>query len=176
MSKLVPVVTHTEAARYAFCVVNGKCQSKLPGVETTLEWLREEVNCTDVRRACETGHCGVCAIVVDGESLKACSVLARELEGRQIFTSSALALTGRRAAVAMVRATEARQPFQCGYCQPAFLIAATDLLERNASPTEAEIRSAFAGLLCRCTGYQSIVETVLLAAKYLRESPHLNVN
>lgn len=156
----------------AFCVVNGKCQTGHPGAETMLEWLREKADCTEVHRACGTGHCGACAVIVDGRTLKSCTALACELQGRQVFTLSGLARSGRPAAVALLNAIEASKPFQCGYCQPAFVFAALDLLERDPMPSESRIRSEFAGLLCRCTGYQSIVETVSIAARALREPPH----
>lgn len=147
-----------------FCTVNGKAYDPPANATTALEWLRDEAGCTDVARACETGHCGACVVVLDGRSVKSCSLLAGELEGRQVHSLQGMALAGRAPFAAIERAVRARQPFQCGYCKPAFLMAACDLLESQARPTEKEVREAFAGLLCRCTGYQAIVEAVLLAS------------
>jgi aerobic-type carbon monoxide dehydrogenase small subunit (CoxS/CutS family) len=146
-----------------FCVVNGSAQEPPVAATTALTWLREEAGCTDVARGCETGHCGGCAVLLDGQPVKSCSLLAGELEGRQVHSLQGLAHLGGETFEALERAVLATQPFQCGYCKPAFMIAAWDFLEKSRRPGEKEIREAFAGLLCRCTGYQSIVDAVLVA-------------
>ncbi|MCF8169373.1 MAG: 2Fe-2S iron-sulfur cluster binding domain-containing protein [Rhodoferax sp.] len=161
--------TAQTGARYAFCVVNGDLQKQAPGSETLLDWLRDAIQCKDVPRPCETGHCGACVAIVGGTSVKSCSMLAREVEGKEIFTLNGLELSGRKPVAALQQALKSVKPFQCGYCQPAFVVAAIELLEANVAPTESEIRDSFAGLLCRCTGYQMIVDAVLLAAKMLTE-------
>lgn len=155
----------------AVVIVNETRQAGPTGGETLLEWLREQVRCTDVRQGCDTGHCGVCAVLVDGRPVKACSMLACELEGLPVITRSALELTRTRAVEALTAAIGKAQPFQCGYCESAFMMAAVDLLEREPGATEASVRHAFSGLLCRCTGYQSIVDAVLVAASSLSPMP-----
>jgi len=152
------------------CRVNAVVHPPSSGAETLLEWLRGSAGCTDVRQACDTGHCGACAVLVDGRAVKSCSVLAGEVEGREVLTLAGLESASRPAARAVLDAVATMRPFQCGYCQPAFVIAAIDLLGSEAAPSECAVREAFTGLLCRCTGYQSIVGAVLLATRTLQAS------
>lgn len=159
-----------QSAATGFCRVNTLARHDAPCKESLLEWLRDTADCVDVRQGCDTGHCGACAVLMDGLPVKSCSVLAQEAQGRDIHTLSGLSQLKHPAAAAVLAATEQSQPFQCGYCMPAFMLAAIALLQDKPEPTAAEIRNAFAGLLCRCTGYQPIVEMVFLAARMLRSA------
>ena len=151
-----------------FCRVNTVARLEVPAGESLLEWLREATDCVDVRKGCDTGHCGACAVLVDGVPVKSCSVLAQEAGARDVHTLAGLSLLDQPATQAVLAAAEQRQPFQCGYCMPAFMLAAIALLQDTPDPTDAQIRDAFAGLLCRCTGYLPIVDMVGLAARLLR--------
>lgn len=155
---------------HGFCRVNTVTQTDPADAQTFLAWLRDTANCADVRKGCDTGHCGSCAVIVDGMSVKSCSVLAHEVRHRDVYTLAGLPLLDLPAAKAVMKASEQLRPFQCGYCASAFLIAAIDHLQDMPQPTESTIRAAFAGLLCRCTGYQPIVDMVLLAARLLLDS------
>ncbi|MER1967565.1 2Fe-2S iron-sulfur cluster-binding protein [Castellaniella sp. GW247-6E4] len=158
-----------EPAQPGFCRVNTVTRQGAPGGESLLEWLRDELDCLDVRKGCDTGHCGACAVLVDGLPVKSCSVLAQEVGARHVHTLSGLSLLKDPAVVAVLAAVDQRQPFQCGYCVPAFVLAAIALLREAPDPMEADIHAAFAGLLCRCTGYLPIVEMVMLAARSLQD-------
>src|SRR5262245_32000896 len=131
--------------------------------KTLLEVLREDLNLTGTKHGCELGECGACAVLVDGEPMLSCLLLGLECEGRSIETVEGLARGGQlhplQTAFADLGAA------QCGYCTPGFLMTAKALLARNPSPTPDQIREALSGNICRCTGYQQIVEAVEAAAK-----------
>lgn len=154
---------HTESV--PFCHVNGLPRVRPSCEGTLLDWLREELELDDARPACETGHCGACAVLMNGRAVKACSVLACEAEDGEVLTLTALSKKSGSAVQAVLNAMHEQRAFQCGYCVSAFVLAAVELLERLPKPTEDDVRCAFDGLLCRCTGYQSIVDAVLLAAR-----------
>lgn len=148
--------------------VNGEAREVLfAPYKTLLEVLREELGLTGTKHGCELGECGACAVLVDGEPQLSCLTLALECEGRAVETIEGLArgpeLHPLQAAFADFGGS------QCGYCTPGVIMTAKALLERNPSPTRDEIREATAGNLCRCTGYQQIVEAVEDAARVLRE-------
>lgn len=159
-----------EGLSFGFCRVNEVVLHDVPGPETLLEWLRDTASCVDVRQGCDTGHCGSCAVLVNGVPVKSCSMLAREAEGHDVYTLSGLALLECPEAQAVMKAAEQIQPFQCGYCVSPFLLAAIQLLHETPAPTEVQVREALIGLLCRCTGYQSIVDMVLQAAQLLESA------
>lgn len=150
-----------------YCKVNGVDTPASTGPETLLQWLRADAGCLDVPAPCEAGYCGACAVSVNDRAVKSCAVLACELAGGEVRTLAGLSCSGRAPVEALERAIQERHPFQCGYCKPAFIFAAYELLEQNSAPTEQDIRGAFAGLLCRCTGYQSIIDAVAAAASLL---------
>jgi aerobic-type carbon monoxide dehydrogenase small subunit (CoxS/CutS family) len=133
---------------------------------TLLEVLREELGLPGTKHGCELGECGTCTVLVDGQPVLSCLVLAAELEGRSIETVEGLqrgnALHPLQEAFADLGAA------QCGYCTPGILMAAKALLAANPAPTRAEVRAALAGNLCRCTGYVKILEAVEGAAAKLR--------
>ena len=147
--------------------VNGEqAETLFAPYKTLLEVLREDLGLTGTKHGCELGECGACTVLVDGEPQLSCLVLALECEGREIRTIEGLArgpeLHPLQAAFADFGGS------QCGYCTPGVIMTAAALLERNPDPTKDEIKEATAGNLCRCTGYQQIVEAVADAAAKLR--------
>ncbi|HET7197590.1 MAG TPA: (2Fe-2S)-binding protein [Burkholderiales bacterium] len=134
--------------------------------KTLLEVLREDLGLTGTKHGCELGECGACAVLVDGEPRLSCLTLALECEGRSVQTIEGVA---RGAELHPLQAAFADfGGSQCGYCTPGVIMTAKALLERNPSPTRQEIKEATAGNLCRCTGYQQIVDAIEDAAAKLR--------
>jgi aerobic carbon-monoxide dehydrogenase small subunit len=138
-----------------------------PG-ESLLFVLRERMGLPGSKNACEQGECGSCTVYLDGIPVCACLVAAGQAQGRDIVTVEGLA-RGRGAALHPVQqAFIDAGAVQCGFCTPGLLVAAHDLLERDPDPADADIREALAGNLCRCTGYEKILDAVRLAAQRLR--------
>ncbi|MCC7442100.1 MAG: (2Fe-2S)-binding protein [Bdellovibrionales bacterium] len=157
------------------CTVNGAAQ-ELQGhpMERLLDSLRD-TGLTGTKEGCGEGECGACTILMDGEPVNSCLVPLAQAEGAELCTVEGLpARAGRkvsedRAALHPVQACFVSEGgAQCGICTPGMLVAATALLERNAEPTDAEVREALAGNLCRCTGYMKIVNSVMAAAREMR--------
>ena len=132
-----------------------------PG-DTLLELLRRE-GYKGVKKGCETGDCGACAVLLDDRAVNSCLVLAAKADGRTVTTVEGLEADGRLSV--LQEAFLDAGAVQCGYCTPGMLIAATDLLNRNPHPSEEEIREAISGNLCRCTGYVKQVEAIELAVR-----------
>ena len=128
-----------------------------------LEVLRDTLEMTGTKEGCGTGDCGACTVLLDGKPVNSCLVLAPEAEGRQVTTVEGLAQGGRLHPVQ--RAFVDNGGLQCGICTPGMIMSAVALLERNPAASEAEIRYAVAGNLCRCTGYDKIVRSVEAAAR-----------
>ena len=132
--------------------------------------LRDGLGRVGTPLGCDTSNCGSCTVLLDGDSVKSCSVLAVQADGSEITTIQGLADgmgdSGRWHPVQ--RAFQQHHGLQCGYCTPGMVMAAVDLLRRNPSPTEDQVRHGLEGNLCRCTGYQNIVKAVLSAAAELR--------
>ncbi len=128
-----------------------------------VHFLREELGLTGTNVGCETGLCGACTVLIEGRAVKSCTQLAVQADGASVTTIEGLADDGEYHPL--------QQSFwdchglQCGYCTPGMILAAVDLLDRNPSPTEKDVRHALKGNLCRCTGYHNIVKSVLAAAK-----------
>lgn len=133
-----------------------------PG-ESLLYVLRERLGLPGSKNACEQGECGSCSIYMDGILVCACLVLAGQAEGREVVTVEGIAREDELHPVQ--KAFVEAGAVQCGFCTPGFIVATHDLLRRNAEPTDAEIREALAGNLCRCTGYEKILDAVRLAAE-----------
>jgi len=131
--------------------------------ESLLYVLRERLGLPGAKNACEQGECGSCSVYLDGELVCACLVLAGQAEGREIVTVEGLAQE-EESLHPVQEAFLAAGAVQCGFCTPGLIVATHDLLARNAEPTDAEIREALAGNLCRCTGYEKILDAVRLAA------------
>jgi carbon-monoxide dehydrogenase small subunit len=133
---------------------------------TLLEVLRDELHLTGTKEGCGTGDCGACSVTVDDRLMCSCLFLGVEAEGKSIQTIEGMA-SGEHLHVLQRKFLE-HAALQCGVCTPGVLIAARSLLERNPDPTETEVRYWLAGNLCRCTGYNKIVEAVLDAATEMR--------
>jgi carbon-monoxide dehydrogenase small subunit len=134
--------------------------------DTLLDLLRDELGLTGAKQGCGEGDCGACTVLLDGSPVSSCLVLALQAEGSEVLTVEGLADKERLHPI--------QQAFveiggvQCGFCTPGMLLTAKSLLDRNPDPDEREIRAAIAGNLCRCTGYQKIVEAISAAAAELR--------
>jgi carbon-monoxide dehydrogenase small subunit len=128
-----------------------------------VHYLRDVLGLTGTHVGCETSICGACTVMLDGQAVKSCTVLAVQADGAQVKTIEGLAPDGGLHAVQ--EGFWERHGLQCGYCTPGMILAAAQLIERNPMPTQAEIRHGLEGNLCRCTGYQNIVEAVEYAAK-----------
>ena len=153
------------SARYRVKLeVNGAVvEIEVEARETLLDALRHRLGLTGTHAGCEEGSCGACTVLVDGEVVRACLVLAVQVEGRSVTTIEALAPPD--ALHPVQDALRGHHGLQCGFCTPGMVLTAVDLLARNPSPTEPEIREGLAGNLCRCTGYAGIVEALLELAQ-----------
>jgi carbon-monoxide dehydrogenase small subunit len=127
-----------------------------PG-DLLLDVLREKLGVKSPKIGCERGDCGACTVLLDGKSVRSCLILAIEADGQDITTVEGLAGT---ALSPVQRSFLERGAFQCGFCAPGIVLAATELLKKNPRPSEAEIKEAIAGNLCRCTGYQGIIAAI----------------
>lgn len=147
--------------------VNGEeHQVQVPARRLLSDLLRDDLNLTGTKRGCETGICGACSVLVDGEVVKSCLMLAAQARGRHVMTVEGLAADGQLHP--LQQSFMDHGGLQCGYCTPGFLMAACALLAPNPNPTEEEVRHGLNGNLCRCTGYVGIVESVLSAAEKMR--------
>lgn len=129
--------------------------------------LREDLGLTGTNIGCEHGSCGACTVLVDGQSVRSCLMFAVQAQGATVTTVEGLAQNG--ALHPIQQAFWEQQGLQCGFCTPGFLMTAVELLEHTPDPSEEQIRSALSGNICRCTGYQHIVDAVRSAAQKLRE-------
>jgi len=144
--------------------VNGdRYEVEVEANRTLLQLLREDLDLTGTKLACERGDCGLCTVLIDGVPTKSCLVLAVEVDGRDVTTIEGLAEEGQLSPVQ--RAFIKHGAVQCGFCTPAFILAAEALLKRNPNPTEEELKEAVGGILCRCTGYRQIIDAILDAAR-----------
>lgn len=133
--------------------------------ETLLDVLRERLGLTGAKQGCNSSNCGACKVLIDGEDIRSCGVLAKNVENKRILTIEGFATPDKLHPIqeAFIEAGAV----QCGYCTPGMIITAQALLNRIKSPTEEEIREAFSDNLCRCTGYVKIIKAVQIAAKKL---------
>jgi carbon-monoxide dehydrogenase small subunit len=125
-------------------------------------YLREHLGLTGTNVGCDTSSCGACTVHVDGESVKSCTMLAAQADGRAVTTIEAMARDGEMHP--LQDAFHRNHGLQCGYCTPGMIMAAASFLKENPHPTEEEVRESLEGNLCRCTGYQNIVASILDAA------------
>ncbi|GAA2634283.1 (2Fe-2S)-binding protein [Actinomadura fulvescens] len=132
-----------------------------------VHYLRDRLGKVGTPIGCDTTNCGACTVLLDGTSVKSCSVLAVQADGRGITTVEGLGIDG--TLHPMQRAFHEEHALQCGFCTPGMIMASIDLLRENADPSEGEIREGLEGNLCRCTGYQNIVRAVRRAADEMRE-------
>jgi aerobic carbon-monoxide dehydrogenase small subunit len=148
------------------CTVNGEERIALADTrDTLLELLRDRLGLTGAKEGCGNGNCGTCTVLVDGAAVCACLMLAQEAPGHDILTIEGLA--NGDALHAIQQAIVETGGTQCGFCTPGIVLSAKALLDANALPTDAQIRHAIAGNLCRCTGYGKIVEAIRSAAATL---------
>lgn len=159
--------------------INGKeHQSAVEPRLLLVHYLRDMLGLTGTHIGCETSICGACTVLLDGKAVKSCTLLAVQATGAEITTIEGLAPNSQKGASngagnglgngalhAVQEGFWEKHGLQCGYCTPGMILSAVDLLQRNKNPKEAEIRSALSGNLCRCTGYQHIIEAVQYAAK-----------
>ena len=136
--------------------------------QTLLQILRDELHLTGTKEGCATGDCGACSVTVDGRLMCSCLILGAEVQGKSIQTIEGMA-NGEKLHPLQQKFLE-HAALQCGICTPGVLVAAKSLLERNPDPTEEEVRYWLAGNLCRCTGYNKIIEAVLDAASEMRRA------
>ena len=128
-----------------------------------VHYLRETLGLTGTHVGCDTSQCGACTVLLDGKSVKSCTVLAVQADGAEVTTIEGVASGG--ALHPMQEAFHQEHGLQCGFCTPGMVMAAIDLLQRTPNPTDEEIRTGLEGNLCRCTGYQNIVKAVKAAAE-----------
>jgi aerobic carbon-monoxide dehydrogenase small subunit len=145
-------------------IVNGERRSAAAEARLTLaDFLREKLRLTGTHLGCEHGVCGACTVMVDGVTVRSCLMLAVQARGREVTTVEGLG--DPEHLHPLQQAFRERHAFQCGFCTPGIVMASLALLQENPAPDEQEIREVLSGNICRCTGYQSIVEGVLLAAE-----------
>ena len=147
--------------------VNGKVMSAEASADTLLvNLIRENLGMTGTHVGCDTSQCGACVVMVNGDSVKSCTMLAVQAEGAEVTTVEGLASNGDLHP--MQQAFHDNHALQCGYCTPGMLISSIDLVTKNPNATEAEIRHGLEGNLCRCTGYHNIVKAVQAGAAAMK--------
>lgn len=145
------------------CIVNGEERSVLADTrDTLLDLLRDRLGLTGTKEGCGNGNCGTCTVLIDGAAVNACLVLAVEVPGRDVMTIEGLAAAGELHP--LQQALVQHGGTQCGFCTPGIVLSAKALLDEIPRPTEAQIRRAIAGNLCRCTGYGKIVAAIAAVA------------
>ncbi len=143
--------------------VNGEPREALVEPRTLLvEFLRENLNLTGTHIGCDTTYCGACTVLLNGRTVKSCTLFAPMADGGEITTVEGLSTNG--ALHPVQQAFAECHGLQCGYCTPGLLLSTLDLLNKNAKPTDKQIRKAIAGNTCRCTGYQNILKAIRMAA------------
>jgi len=148
--------------------VNGKTVSgDVEGRTLLVEFLRNDLGLTGAHVGCDTSQCGACVVHLNGESVKACSVLALAADGGSVTTIEGMANPDGSLGV-IQQAFQDHHGLQCGFCTPGMVMSAADLLQKNANPTEHQVRDWLEGNICRCTGYHNIVKAILAAAATLR--------
>ena len=130
------------------------------------DFLRHQIGLTGTHVGCEHGVCGACTVLVEGQSVRACLMLAAQADGKRVVTVEGL--TPADGLSPLQQSFWDKHGLQCGYCTPGVLVSLTELLESNAAPTEAEVREVLSGHLCRCTGYQNIVAAAMDAAELIK--------
>ncbi len=143
--------------------LNGESRSlEVEPSDILLEVLRDKLGIKSPKIGCERGDCGVCTVLLDGKSVRSCLILAIEADGHEITTVEGL---GKNGPTPVQKSFLKHNSFQCGFCAPGMVLAATELLGKNPNPDEEEIKEAIAGNLCRCTGYEPIVKAIKAVAR-----------
>ena len=149
--------------------VNGtRHEAEVEPRELLVYFLRDRLGLTGTNVGCDTSSCGACTVLLDGESVKSCTVLAVQAAGAEVTTIEGLA--GNGALHPVQQAFHESHALQCGYCTPGFVMASVSLLKENPNPSEEEIRLGLEGNLCRCTGYHNIVKAILAAAPAMKSA------
>jgi carbon-monoxide dehydrogenase small subunit len=154
-------------------VVNGQDREiEVHPNELLVDVLRERLRLTGTKIGCEAGDCGACTVLIDGTPTLSCLTLAIECHGKEIVTIEGMGDTTKGELHPLQKAFVEHYGVQCGFCTPAMILTAKAFLEKNPSPNEDEIREAINGVICRCTGYMQIVESILAAAAEMKGSVH----
>jgi len=158
---------HAESRKHLLRLrLNGRWrEDAVADSQLLVDYLREVVHLTGTKIGCDTGECGACTVLVDGQAVPSCLVLASRCDGKSIETIESLATHNRLHR--LQRAFHEKLGAQCGFCSPGMIMAAEALLRRNSRPTEEDIKAALSGNICRCTGYVKIIESVQAAAGML---------
>jgi aerobic carbon-monoxide dehydrogenase small subunit len=153
-----------ESSKTITVTINGtEYEREVEARKLLIHFIRDDVDLTGSHIGCDTGNCGACSVIVDGTLLKSCMLLAIQADGASVETVEGLAEDGEL--TALQQSFSDHHALQCGYCTPGMLMSATALLRANPSPSEAEIKKALQGNICRCTGYWNIFEAVAAVAK-----------
>ena len=147
-------------------VNNEDFQVEVAPYNTLLDVLRDKLGLTDVKNSCKQGECGSCTVLLDGKPVTSCLMLAAQAQGKKITTPRSIALDDQLHPL-QEKFIE-HGAVQCGYCTPGMLLVARALLDENPNPTEEEVRVAISGNICRCTGYQQIVEAIMAVAAEMK--------
>jgi len=159
-----------QAYRSVEITVNGQTYNKQVEPRRLLsDFLRDDLDLRGTHVGCEHGICGACTVLMNGHTVRSCLMFAVQANGAEITTIEGLATNGELHP--LQEGFWENHGLQCGFCTPGFLLSACELLERNPDPTEEEVRVGLSGNMCRCTGYQGIVESVLAAAAKMKENP-----
>lgn len=146
-----------------FLMLNGdRFETEVEPNDSLLDILRNKLGVKSPKVACERGDCGACTVLLNGKTVKSCLVLAVEVDGQEIVTLEGLSKNG---LTPLQKAFADSNAFQCGFCAPGVILSATELLNNNSEPTEEDVKHALSGNLCRCTGYQTIIDTILKVSK-----------
>lgn len=149
--------------------VNGEpVEAAVEPNKTLLQFLREDMGLTGAKHGCGLGDCGACTVILDGRPINSCLVLAVQANNREVLTIEGIAEDGKLHPIQQAFVEEGA--VQCGFCSPGMILSAKALLEDNPKPDEKEIRTAISGNLCRCTGYQKIVEAIQSAAQTMEKT------
>jgi aerobic-type carbon monoxide dehydrogenase small subunit (CoxS/CutS family) len=147
--------------------LNGKIvEAQASPNETLLEFLRNRLRVMSVKKGCDVGECGTCTVLLDGKAVRSCLVLAVQVENREVTTIEGLKKEGKISPIQ--EAFLEKYGFQCGYCTAGMILATKALLDENPDPSLEDIKEALEGNLCRCTGYEQIIESVLRAAEMMK--------
>ena len=155
--------------RIKFVLNDRDMDLEVPTDQRAVDLLREQMQLTGTKECCGSGECGGCTILVDGQSRLSCLMLSGQLNGRRITTVEGLAQDGEMHPVQ--KAFVEYGAVQCGYCTPGMILTAVDLLSTNPNPTRREIREGISGNICRCTGYQKIVDAIVAVAGFEKMKP-----
>lgn len=156
--------------RISFRLNGRKIEAAVPARLSLVDFIRDRMHLTGTHVGCEHGVCGACSVLLDGEPIRSCLMLAVQADGSDVTTIEGLLDEGGRLSLLQDSFWETHG-LQCGYCTPGMIVAAHALLRENAAPTDHDIREAIAGNLCRCTGYAQIVEAIRLAAARMSQTP-----